>query len=340
MRITKDTLHKIIRDTVAQRTRADRGILAAYLHGSLLGDDYLLGGTTDIDLFFVHIESPSTPREIVHLTDDIHLDIAHHSQRDYRNTRLLRLHPWLGPTLKDCRIQYDPQHFLDFTQASVRGQYDRSDYIVERSRKQLDSARQIWITLHDSHSDPAPKDVLSYLRALENAANAIAGIYGTPITERRFLLHLPQRFEMAHRPGLYPGLLGLLGAPKVDLEALKTWLPLWQAAYQAVTAALPPDQVPVRLHSTRQDYYLKAMNALLSGSQPVNVLWPLLHTWTLAVAALPDPGEHLVNWRSSLESLDLAGKGFSERVAGLDAYLDMVEETLEQWALANGASVE
>lgn len=339
MRITRDILLKIVRETVNQRTRADRGILAIYLHGSLLEDEYLLGGATDIDLFFVHMDAAPTPREIVHLTDDVHLDIAHHSQRDYRNTRQLRIHPWLGPTLKDCRIQFDPQHFLDFTQASVRGQYDRPDFIVDRSRKQVDSARQIWLALHDSHADPAPKDILSYLRSLENAANAVAGIYGPPITERRFLVRLPQRFEMARRPGLYPGLLGLLGASKANLDTLRSWLPLWQAAYQSVSSTLPADQSPVRLHPTCQDYYLKAINALLDSSQPMNALWPLLHTWTLAVAVLPELGEHLSDWRSSLESLDLAGKGFGERVAGLDAYLDLIEETLEQWALANGASV-
>jgi len=200
MRITRDTLLKIVRDTVNQRTRSDRGLLAVYLHGSLLEEEYLLGGATDIDLFFIHSDTIPTPREIVHLSDEVHLDIAHHLHRDYRNTRQLRLHPWLGPTIKDCRILHDPQHFLDFTQASVRGQFDRPDYVLERSRKQLESARQIWLSLHEAHPDPSPKDIVSYLRALENAANAVAGIYGSPLTERRFLLRLPARCEAAIQP--------------------------------------------------------------------------------------------------------------------------------------------
>jgi hypothetical protein len=338
MRITRDTLLKIVRDTVNQRTRADRGLLAVYIHGSLLEGDYLLGGTTDIDLFFIHMDTIPTPREIVHLSDEVHLDIAHHYHRDYTNTRRLRLHPWLGPTLQDCRIQYDPQHFLDFTQASVRGQFDRPDYVLERSRKQLESARQIWSALHEAHTDPVPQDIVSYLRALENAANAIAGIYGPPLTERRFLLRMPQRCEAVGRPGLYPGLLGMLGAPNMEVEMVKAWIPLWQAAYQALSAAVPPDKVPPRLSPFRQVYYRKAFDSLLEGSQPQTVLWPLLRSWTLAVASLPTPGEHITDWRASLEKLHLAGKEFTERVAALDAYLDMVEETLEQWAIANGAT--
>ncbi len=54
MRITPEILQKLARDTVAQRTRSDRDVVAVYLQGSLLRDDPLLGGTADIDLFFIH----------------------------------------------------------------------------------------------------------------------------------------------------------------------------------------------------------------------------------------------------------------------------------------------
>ncbi len=334
MRITREILLKIVRDTVSQRTRADRALLAIYLHGSLLDDEFLLGGATDIDLFFIHSDAIPTPREIVHLSDDVHLDIAHHMHRDYRNTRMLRVHPWLGPTLKDCKIQYDPQHFLDFTQASVRGQFDSPDFVIERARKQADSARQTWLALHEAHTQPGVKDVQAYLQALENAANAIAGVFAAPVTERRFLVRLPKVFEAARRPGLYPGLLGLLGAPLVDQDVLKSWLPVWRAAYQA----LEPEKAPARLHPLRLSYYSKALDALLASSQPHTALWPLLRTWTLAIASLPEPGEHLQAWSQALGFLGLTGSGFAERVEGLDAYLDMVEETLEQWAAANGAT--
>ena len=45
MRITRDTLLKIARDTVDSRTRQDRTIMAVYLSGSLLENDFQLGGT-------------------------------------------------------------------------------------------------------------------------------------------------------------------------------------------------------------------------------------------------------------------------------------------------------
>jgi len=78
MRITREALMKVVRDTVTQRLRTDRSIVSIYLTGSLLEEEYLLGGAADIDLVIVHNDYPGPEREIVPLTDTVHLDIAHH----------------------------------------------------------------------------------------------------------------------------------------------------------------------------------------------------------------------------------------------------------------------
>ncbi|HJW89871.1 MAG TPA: hypothetical protein VJ436_04435 [Anaerolineales bacterium] len=333
MRITPETLLKIARDTVSRRTRSDRDLLSVYLHGSLLDADPFLGGAADIDLVFVHNESVLVNREIERLTDEIHLDIAHHDRRDYRRARDLRLHPWLGPTIFRSRILYDPQHFMDFTQATVRGQFNRPDYILGRARSQAEHARQMWISLHSLHSPPGVQEVALYLRSVEHAANAVAGLSGPPLTERRFLLHFPARAQAIGRPGLYPGLLGLLGAPRALEEVLRGWLPAWESAYQD----LPREQAPLRLHIHRRLYYLNAFNKILNSERPQDLLWPLLHTWTQAALLLPAESAHVLAWQAALEQLGLLSEAFAERVAALDAYLDTVEETLEEWARANGA---
>jgi hypothetical protein len=41
-------------------------------------------------------------------------------------------------------------------------------------------------------------------------------------------------------------------------------------------------------------------------------------------------------WQKAGEQLGLLGDAFSEKVAGLDAYLDMVEELIDTWARDNG----
>ena len=67
MRITRETLLKIARDTAAQRARASRDILCIYLTGSLTTDQPLLGGVTDIDLIIVHGSEPPVEREVLRL---------------------------------------------------------------------------------------------------------------------------------------------------------------------------------------------------------------------------------------------------------------------------------
>jgi hypothetical protein len=335
MRITRETLMKIVRDTVAQRTRSDRGVVAIYLCGSLLGDDFLLGGTADIDLVILHADTIAAEREIVPLTDDVHLDIAHHMHKDYRQARSLRVHPWLGPTLFSCHILYDPQHFMDFTQASVRGQFDRSDYVLVRAGKQLEHARQMWSSLHTNPVEPGEKEVSLYLRAIEHAINAVAILSGPPLTERRFLLSFSGRAEAVGRPGLYAGLLGMLGGPHVDGETLRAWVPVWASAYSAI----PTATAPARLHPGRRSYYQRSFESLLE-KQPLAILWPLLHTWTQAISVLPDDSTARQGWRQAFEYLGLLGKPFAERVQAFDAYLDLIEETLENWGRENGANFE
>jgi predicted nucleotidyltransferase len=332
MRVTRNVLMKIVRDTVEQRVRADRSLLAIYLCGSLLGGDYLLGGTADIDLVIIHLDLPTQAREIVHLTDEVHLDIAHHAQKEYRQTRRLRVHPWMGPTLFSCQSLYDPQHFLDFIQAGVRGQFDRADYVVERARKLAESARQLWLGSMQLEVKPTAETVLGYLKALGEAANAVASLSGPPLTERRFLLAFPARAEAVNRPGLFPGLLGLLGAADLVAGDLETWLPAWEAAFQA----LPEESAPARLHPDRRTYYQGSIQAMIQSGNWQAALWPLLRNWTLAVHALGDHSEQALPWQEAFTRLDLLGDGFERRLEGLDAYLDLVEEVIDSWARANG----
>jgi hypothetical protein len=334
VRINRETLLRIAQDTVSQRARADRGIQSVYLCGALLGEDYLLGGTADIDLVFIHLDRPVVEREVVRLTEDVHLDIAHHFERDYRQARALRLHPWLGPTIAGCKILFDPQHYMDFTQASVRGQFYHSETILGRARPQAQHARQIWLAYSQEIPDVGPKELALYLRAVDHAVNAIASLSGEPLTERRFLLNFPARAEAVGQPGLYPGLLGLLGAPQVSADVLNEWLPLWQAALEEI----PAEEAPARLRPARYTYYRRSFESILKKEQPMAVLWPLLRTWTDTARLLPSDADGLESWKQACRQLGLAGPAFAGRVAALDAYLDLVEETLEQWALRNGVA--
>jgi hypothetical protein len=227
---------------------------------------------------------------------------------------------------------------MDFTQASVRGQFDRPDHTYKRASQQLDQARSLWLRYQMSPVHPQPEDVGAYLQALGFAANAVASISGPPLTDRRFLLQFPGRAEALGKPGLHAGLLGLLGASNLPDGALDEWLPQWQAAYQTVPSAQASPAAPVslRLHPARYAYYSSAIASLSSGSQPETALWPLLRIWTMAAGySSPDSRERR-SWHQACDQLDLVGPSFAERIQALDAYLDAIEEDLEIWGRLNG----
>lgn len=335
MRITRETLLKIAQETVTQRVRLDRGIVSAYATGSLLLADPLLGGTTDIDLFIVHDTDPFQTREIIRLSPDVHLDIAHHNQAIYRQPRHLRLDPWLGNSLYDNPLLlHDTQHWFEFTQASVRSQFWLPENVIGRVRPLAENARQKWINLSTEVNQGKNDQINTYLETIEMAANAIACLTGSPLAERRFLNQFSERAAALQRPALTAALVDLLGAPRTAVETLRGWLPDWEAGFREGGAQ---PMAPSALSATRLPYYLHGIEAVLESDTPLFALWPLLSTWNRAMLTLPAESANQAAWVAVCEALGLGAGQTEQRLSALDHFLDQVEECLDVWATANGA---
>ncbi|HSL44843.1 MAG TPA: hypothetical protein VK897_15510 [Anaerolineales bacterium] len=334
MRVTRESLIRIAKETAQERAFNDRGIIAAYLTGALVGDsDPILGGTADIDIIFVHAEEPKQAREFVKLTPDFHLDISHRAKAEFKRPRELRLDPWLGWEMYDPMLLYERERFFEFVQAGLRAgfEFNAPAPALQRSRILLSHGRGIWRDLLEIDGTVTPKDVAKYMKSLYHAVNAVAELSGPPLQERRLMLEFPPRAETAKRPGMSAGLVGLLGASELDPAVMTEWVPEWKLAFEA---AMEKSGVDMRIHPARVNYYEKAIKAMLAGETPHAALWPLLQTWTLAVDVLP---EHVVEaWRSACQQLKLTMPGFEEHVNGLDQYLDEVEILLDELAAEHG----
>jgi hypothetical protein len=330
MRLTRETLYRIARETALKRSFSDPDLVAVYLTGSLRTESPYLGGAADIDLVCVHSGQPRQPRELLPLTPEVHLDILHRAQGEYERPKQLRLHPWLGPELYDAQLLYSSQHFFAFLQAGVRDRFLDPSSVLTRCRTMWSQSRRLWSELQPgSVSDPGP--LLSYLEAVHLAAQSLILLNGAPLAERRLLLEFPARAEAAGVPGLAAGLLGLLGAAQADPETLKGFLPEWERAFVAASGRRRVDD---RLAPPRLQYYRGAFEALLENGPPMAILWPLLLTWSLSAAVLPVFQQS--GWRTACKSLDLAGPAFEDRLEGLDRFLDAVEEVLDAMAASQG----
>ena len=333
MRVTRESLIRIAKETAQERAYNDKDIIAGYLTGSLVtDDDPMLGGTADIDIIFVHAAEPKHRREFVKLTPDFHLDISHRAKAEFKRPRELRLDPWLGWEMYDPMLLYEREKFFEFVQAGLRAgfEFNAPAPALQRSRLLLSQGRQIWRELLAVDERVTPQDLAHYMKSLYHAVNAVAELSGPPLQERRLMLEFAPRAETAQRPGLNAGLFGLLGASHLDPAFIHDWIPEWRLAFEA---AMENSRVDPRIHSARLNYYEKAVRSILAGDHPRAALWPLLQTWTLAVDVLP---EQAGAWSSACDQLGFSSSRFEEHVSGLDQYLDEVEVLLDELATQYG----
>ena len=154
MRITRDLLLNTAKETVKRHTFGGHDLICAYLTGSLIYDQPLLGGITDIDLIYIHSGDPPCAREIVPITDDIHLDIAHFSQTAFSQPRNLRTDPWIGSFLcQDPLVLYNTQHWFDYTQAGTSAQFYQPANVIQRVKFFSEQARSSWLSLQVTQGD-------------------------------------------------------------------------------------------------------------------------------------------------------------------------------------------
>lgn len=335
MRVTRESLIRIAKETAQERAFNDPDIIAAYLTGSLVSSetDPLLGGTADIDIIFVHANEPTHRREFAQLTPDFHLDISHRAKSEFKRPRELRLDPWLGWEMYDPMLLYEREKFFEFIQAGLRAgfEFNAPAPALQRSRLLLSHGRSIWRDLLGVEDTMTPQDLAQYLKSLYHAINAVAELSGPPLQERRLMLEFAPRAETAQRPGLNDGLLDLLGVLSLDPALISAWLPEWKGAFEA---AMENNRVDPRIHPARLNYYEKAIRAMLESEKPQTALWPLLQTWTLAVDVLPE--QALNTWRSACDQLGFTSTSLEARVNGLDQYLDEVEVLLDELATQYG----
>lgn len=335
MRVTRESLIRIAKETAQERAYNDRDIIAAYLTGSLVSKetDPLLGGTADIDIILVHAGEPKHRREFVKLTPDFHVDIGHRAKAEFKRPRELRLDPWLGWEMYDPMLLYEREKFFEFVQAGLRAgfEFNAPAPALQRSRILLKDAREIWRDLLEIEDVVTPKGVLKYMKSLYHAVNAVAELSGPPLGERRVMLEFASRAETAQRAGMDAALVGLLGASQLDPSAMHEWMRQWKFAFEA---AMENNRADGRVHPTRLNYYEKSILAILESEKPRAALWPLLHTWTLAADTLSE--DALEEWRLACGQLGLGWVGFDDRVSGLDHFLDEVEALLDELATQNG----
>ncbi len=326
MRINQEMLLKIARDHIARRVRKEKDLVAVYLTGSVSEGEPLLGGSTDIDLIFVHKEEPPVKREVLRVTYEISLDIEHHHQSFYTYHRRLRQNPWIGHALcKHQNILLDNDHWLEFIQAGVSARFDSPENVYGRAQQFAEKARTLWFDLNDSEEVRWEDWFALYFKAVGTAANAPACLNGPALTTRRFMLDFTSRMETLERLPLIGDLTRLLGNENMNDDLFKQWRPVWE---ETLEAANKQDDCPANISKVRKAYFLQSVEAMAESGSLHAVLWPMMETWQQALSCLKDK-EHHQKWQELLAALGFKEDKREDLLSDLDHFIDQTEQLLE-----------
>ncbi len=330
MRVTRAKLVELARKEVEQRASVEDGLLSGYVIGTVASGEPLLGDAADIDLVLIHDGEPIAQREVVGLSDLIHIDILHHPRRLYAQPPQLRVHPWLGPALSQPLFLHDPTHFFERAQAGARGQFHRPDYVRARATAFLESGRRLLASLRQGD-----RWLEDYLAAVLDGANSAGTLAGTPAAGRRVALLLESLSQELDRPEVYGGFLRLIGAEDISQTEVAGWIASLARLYDVVSGS----QADPLLSPTRRAYYLAAFQALLEEGHPEAVIWPLLNLWARCMRSLEpsDVEPHRADWQAARDRLGLVPGQAQLHADELETYLDHMEALIEEWAEKHGA---
>jgi predicted nucleotidyltransferase len=330
MRITREMLLKLAKDTTEKRFKPDPHVVAVFLVGSMRNDgDPLLGGTADIDLLVITKGEPLREREIVKVSTEIHFDLMFESEKAYAKPRELRGDPWRGWAMWDPMLLHEKGRFFEYTQSSLRAQFDDPVNILARSRALANRAREAW-TGFQFGGEPNPGQ---YLAAVQDAGNSVAVLSGAPLPERRFIPAFSEKAKKAGRPELSNTLATMLGGLDVSPDDIRAWLGPWETTFE--TAAQSP-AIDGRIHMARLAYYKNAILAALAANESTQALWLILHSWSLATQAGNLSIEQVETWNAASKFAGLRGPSFETRLQSMDHFLDAVDEMLDKMSTQYG----
>jgi hypothetical protein len=324
MRITPEILIEIAREYVDEYISSHDDLIAAYLSGSVLSKNHLLGGSTDIDIILIK-DVESEKREIIKMSPDIHLDIVTHPKKYYQPPKTVRLHPFLSYAINQCLPLMDDNHFIDFTQAGVRSGFDSPKNRYDRAYPLLKEARKKWLSIEMNDSVSIQEMIPIYLDSLTLLSQSFAILHQGPISQRNFFPSLRSISEENSFSEIHIGVMGLLGGNQIDVATLFIWQSEWQNFLSLVNAQ--PDYSP-QFHPSKITYYQRALDALHNTESPIDGLWLLISIW---VDAQKNYSEISTDLYENLHVLGFSKENLPNKQKGLDALLDLTEEWFEKW---------
>lgn len=332
MKLTNELLNKVALDFVKEKAENDYSIKSIALFGSLLKEDAIIQNSADIDLFVLESYG-AYRREIVELTEDIHLDIEYAPLEDFQQTVGLRKMPYKGYLIYGCKPLYDPEHVLDFVQAGVRGNFFAPENVFARVNTLLGGVRDQWLKYQMTKHVREEEFAKFFIGLIHDTLQSIVLFEEQPLGTRRMLVDFPTFAKKAGDASLFADVLKLLGVAGMSVEDLRAWIEDWSFDFDSIQD-LP--KVEANIAAAKKNYYLRAIEEQLDSDVPFAAAWPLLVTWVDVYTYGEMRARKDFKWEATAKKLGFVEDNFANKMKEFDVFLDKVEEIFSNWKNENG----
>lgn len=322
MKYTKEYLLEAAQKFIHKKVEREPSISAVMLIGSLRSYDHQIDHPIDVDLLVIQDGPVVIENELVRISDDHHLDIHYDDVSAYENPKLLRADGLRGWAVWNAEILYQRDRFFEFTQSTVRSQFDEPKNVVERMRYFCSRSRSFWL---ENSSMPQRVSMDEYLNAVADAGNALACINREPLSIRTLLSDF---FEItrSHNISEINGKILACMSSELSTELVTKNISLWKDLFTE-GVKYPADMI---IHPLRVNYFLSSIVSLASSSQPITSFWPFLFTLGKMPIQFSENKKLIDRSKNLKTSFGFSPEGMNQKLDALDLLLEDIEGIVEQ----------
>lgn len=322
MKYTKDHLLEAAEKFIQKKITRDPSVSAVFLIGSLRKVEHFVGKPMDVDLLILKDGPVDIDNELVRVNESYHLDVHYDDVSLYEDPKPLRGDGVRGWALWDADVLYQREHIFEFTQSTVRAQFDEPKYVVERMQYFCQRARNFWLERNEKPDEVEAED---YLEAVANAANALASINHEPLSIRSLLGDLLNVTASLDVTDINADFFKCF-SDDLSTNVIQENMTLWNELFIEGTK-YPADAIitPLRLN-----YFKHAITAALESDKPVSAFWPFLFTLSKMPIRFSENEALKEQYAELKKNFGFTAEGMANKMNALDLLLEDIEGIIEQ----------
>ena len=310
----------------AIRLARERGdVISVFVCGSMVKErppDY-----ADVDLRVV-IEADGMEASFYEIKQGVPLEWTFVPRRRFDDRSELLNASFLALELVNGVIIYDPTGWLSQVREDILSVYQQSSYLIARSQRLLDAARTLYEEIQENFESGEPVPLWDVRCTIFWTGETPALLLNEIPNHRRLMVGLKDVGERLNAPELYPMGMETIGADRVDISEVETFLIDALDSIMYINSVSHPPHFHLSLD--KREYWEHGIQQMLVEGYHREALWPIL---TLMSAIQPilahiddsESSRHYLRCRHFLDGLGfLSRDDFHQKLIKLSEWIEQI----------------